>query len=400
MRVEKLPDDLKELLELCQHGQLFAVQEWIASGKRVALAGCNFRNTPLIASIRCGFHSLVEVLLSAGVIHQEEKDRAMREAVAMRRLDLIELLADHGVDPKGVDFADEVLWTRVPSIIRWFIQRGADLETGYPIARAFQCRNRQFLGIYMDLRDEVPSARMQAAMALRYHCGQGNLKWVSLLMWAGTDPRLVVPDVEDPNLNVPGAELYEPCSSLAEAVRSGRTEVVQKIGLKPAVDDLSLLLCEASFSCKPEIFSLLVVAGADPSLGSGWDSPMGRLMASFTWSLESRWRTDDSGSVLACIELAAARGGRWRLEHMDGFRSLRRAISQAFTQSSCRAVSLLQQLVKTGVMEQETFAELMRTPRMREILESSTHGVEELRSFAGYSSRLSAKKRLRRKSKT
>ena len=83
-----------------------------------------------------------------------------------------------------------------PAITRWFLNRGLDLEEGFPIARAFQDRHRDFLGIYMDVRDTVPSARMQAAMALRYHVREGNLKWVSLLLWAGADPRLAVPDLE------------------------------------------------------------------------------------------------------------------------------------------------------------------------------------------------------------
>ena len=48
----------------------------------------------------------------------------------------------------------------------------------------------------MGLRDTLPSARLQATMALRLHAREGNLKWVSLLMWAGADPHLSVPDLE------------------------------------------------------------------------------------------------------------------------------------------------------------------------------------------------------------
>ena len=48
----------------------------------------------------------------------------------------------------------------------------------------------------MSVRDTVPTANRQATMALRYHAADGNLKWVSLLLWAGADPRLPVPRLE------------------------------------------------------------------------------------------------------------------------------------------------------------------------------------------------------------
>jgi hypothetical protein len=44
---------------------------------------------------------------------------------------------------------------------------GMDLESGELIAKTFRDKQREFLGIYMDLRDQIPSARKQAAMALR-----------------------------------------------------------------------------------------------------------------------------------------------------------------------------------------------------------------------------------------
>jgi hypothetical protein len=33
-----------------------------------------------------------------------------------------------------------------------------------------------------------PSFQEQANIGLRHHCKEGNLKWVSLLLWAGADP--------------------------------------------------------------------------------------------------------------------------------------------------------------------------------------------------------------------
>ena len=106
-----------------------------------------------------------------------------------------DLLVSHGADHRAV-CCEQVISSRNPYLIRWFIERGLDVEEGCPIAHALRNRRRDFLGIYMDIRDRVPSARKQAAMALRVHCREGNLRWVSLLLWAGVDPRAKVPDME------------------------------------------------------------------------------------------------------------------------------------------------------------------------------------------------------------
>jgi hypothetical protein len=193
---DKLPDDLKELCGLCRAGKLFAVQRWIREGKRSRMPEENFSTSPVRIAIEQGFHSLVEVLLQDNVLSKDEKNEWLARAVDSRNLDVVELLAQYGADPSCVDF-DSVLWSRDPGIIRWFIAHGLDLESDYMIARAFRDKHREFLGIYMSVRDQLPTARKQAAMALRYHASAGNLKWVSLLLWAGADPREPVPRLDD-----------------------------------------------------------------------------------------------------------------------------------------------------------------------------------------------------------
>ncbi len=220
---EKLPDDLKELCSLCRSGKLFAVQQWIRDGKRYRLPPGNFATSPLRTAIDCGFHSLVEVLLQVHAATADEKNDALYYAVDNRNLDLIELLAKYGADPRKID-SETVFWSRHPAIIRWFIANGMDLESGYPIAKAFANKQREFLGIYMDLRDRIPTACPQATMALRHHVAKGNLKWVSLLLWAGADPRMRVPQLDDQDA---AEEDYG--AALVDAVRHGHLEIVKKM---------------------------------------------------------------------------------------------------------------------------------------------------------------------------
>src|SRR5436190_22787251 len=129
-RREALPDDLKELCSLCRAGKLFAIQEWIAAGKRYRLPEGNFTTSPLRVSIQSGFHSLVEVLLRAGV-SDDEKNDALWSAVNDRNLDLIQLLAAYGASAKTVS-SEEAFWTRHPGIVRGFMDNGMDLEQDQP----------------------------------------------------------------------------------------------------------------------------------------------------------------------------------------------------------------------------------------------------------------------------
>ena len=77
---DPLPNDLKEFVALCRSGKLFAVQQWINSGKSCRCPAGNFGSRPLRVAMEKGFHSLVEVLLRTGV-DQDEKDRALSYAV-------------------------------------------------------------------------------------------------------------------------------------------------------------------------------------------------------------------------------------------------------------------------------------------------------------------------------
>jgi hypothetical protein len=170
-RREGLPDDLRELCSLCRAGKLFAVQDWIKTGRRFRLPDGHFTTSPLRTSVQSGFHSLVEILLQAGTSSQETSE-ALALAVSNRNLGLVELLIQYGAEVNAID-PEHVFWCRHPGIIRCLIENGMDVETEASIAKAFRDKHREFLGIYLHLRDRITSARTQAAMALRHHAEQG-----------------------------------------------------------------------------------------------------------------------------------------------------------------------------------------------------------------------------------
>ena len=82
-----LPDDIKELIGLVREGKLFAVQKWIAEGKRT-VSPESYHNTPIEVALRSGFHSLVEVLLKA-VVEQKIKDDLLTSALRYQKYYMI-----------------------------------------------------------------------------------------------------------------------------------------------------------------------------------------------------------------------------------------------------------------------------------------------------------------------
>lgn len=185
-------EEIQPLIELCKTGKLFEVQEWIAAGKvvnspiypnhRVS------RRSPLEIAVERGFHSLVKVLLESGAsMEPTGYDGPMEKALDMRRLDLIQLFIEHDYDVKSVSM-ERVFATWDSKIIEFFIEMGANVEDGNPLAWALCCRNRSALGIFRQYKDRFPSFQEQANIALRHQCKEGNMKWVSLLLWAGADP--------------------------------------------------------------------------------------------------------------------------------------------------------------------------------------------------------------------
>ncbi|MGI8835130.1 MAG: ankyrin repeat domain-containing protein [Pyrinomonadaceae bacterium] len=194
--------EAKDLLRLCKLGRLFDVQNWIASGKSLCVPA-DLRTTPLKIALDTGFHSLVELLVQ-NEQNQDLKNWALRHSVSLKRLDFIELLVSHGADPSSVLFI-KVLQVWEPTIIRFFLDHGADFIERSPFAVAFGERIRTALGPWRECREKHPEVasqlQEQADQALRHFCFEEDLKWVSLLMWAGADPRSSGPTLDEDDLD-------------------------------------------------------------------------------------------------------------------------------------------------------------------------------------------------------
>lgn len=242
MKRAKDYDEIKPLVEFCKAGKLFDVQAWISEGKPVnspiPVSTRKRRKSPLQVAMEAGFHSLVQVLLEGGAAQKDPLYSPLSDALSKRRLDLVELFVDHGADIHQVSMND-VFDTWDNEIVEYFIQKGADLETDDPLAYALCSRIRPALGILKRHEARFPSFHEQVNIAFRYHCKEGNLKWVSLTLWAGADPYARGPDIPgdkpDPD---------EDCSGLELAALYGHYEIfkLKNIHLDPDHKYASYLL--------------------------------------------------------------------------------------------------------------------------------------------------------------
>jgi hypothetical protein len=257
--------DAKELVRLCRAGRLYEVESWIRVGRPLTVPR-EVRTTPLDVALDTGFHSLIELLLRHEESQQVKND-VLRNAVLLDNSAVVELAIANGAEVRSASFLD-VLLTGDRALVASFLERGADAITDHPFARAFhQLRAKTTIGSYLDCRRSRPDLAVglqrQADMALRQFAHEGNLKWVSLLMWAGADARSHGPTVEDAD------DPEWSTTALHEASEWGNVAVLK--GLRPdRGDDLAGMLERAASRANSATLEYLLALGANPN-----DKPLG-----------------------------------------------------------------------------------------------------------------------------
>jgi hypothetical protein len=255
----------KELVRLCRAGRLYEVEKWIKEGKSLEAPTTKRgrQRTLLEIAVETGFHSLVE-LIAKHESSQSVKDAALGRAASSRRLDLVELLLANGANIRSVPMVD-VLLTWEPTLIHFFLDHGADVVEGRPFAEAFGTKVRTALRPFVEYKRAHPelaaSLQGQLDCALRHFCGEGDLKWVSLLLWAGGDPRSRGPCLEKEYTEDP--ECYT--SGLEEACRSETLDVLKKLKPDPRRDNLVELLNYAAIWGREKTLEYLLDMGVNPN---------------------------------------------------------------------------------------------------------------------------------------
>jgi hypothetical protein len=383
-------ETIAPLVELCKAGRLFAAQEWIAAGKPVnppppPPKGKRTRS-PLEVSIDRGFHSLVQVLLEGRAV-QEPKgyDCPLNQALRLRRFDIVQLLVEHGFDPATVSM-DEVFATWDPEIMDFFIERGADVRQGNPFAAAFCNRIRTALRPFKECRARHPELQEQANIALRHHCKEGNLKWVSLMLWAGADP--YKPGTENPDDEL--AEDDAGLSALGFAALYRHFEIfeLKPIRSKENSPEATSLVSYLTREDGLNVLKRLLEKGLNPN-----DQPNGGCSAiqsclndmswsqhlhSYSWERDTTGRNLDTArlrELLKAIHLLAKHGAKWMPEEKYELSSARRSLLLLKPDYTIEFVWIMR---KYNACTLEHVEDLLRTPSMKKLTFAHKSRLQEL----------------------
>lgn len=392
----------KELIQMCRTGRLYELEHWIAEGKSIDISAASRRRTPetlLEVAVETGFHSLVD-LIARNEPSGEAKTAGLCAAVSAKRMDLIEVLCANGADPKTVTL-DAVLFEWNPKLIRYFLERGADSINGRPFAEAFRERIRTALRPFVDYKREHPELgpqlQDQIDCALRYICGEGDLKWVCLLLWAGGDPRSEGPCLgkdwtEDPDCYTTG---------LQEACRPESIDVLKKLKPDPKRDNVKELLHSAALWSRSTTLEYLLELGSDPNdKDNGGSSAVDMVLRNLDFvrigsACNSTVLTAvyEVRPVLECVRTLVSHGAAWRPESGYGLNSVRRALEKCQPEVT---IELLRLFREFNSCPAETVHQLLGTPRVREHLSSQQYSLLRLGIHLESRSTTGRQKRFRR----
>ena len=326
-------EEIQPLLALCKAGRLFDVQKWIASGRPIIppLESKIRKKSPLELAIELGFHSLVEVLLEGGAMVEDQRYSPLSHGLEKRRLDLIMLLVKYGADPKSVSM-DQVVATGDRKLIDYFIEQGGDMETGNPLALGLCGHIYPLLGVFKQYETRFPSFQDQINIVLRHSCREGNLKWVSLMLWAGADPYAKGPsypdEKPDPESDISALEL----AALYNHFEIFRLKPIRESFTPSRAQDLLSWACEAD---KADLLKELLSKGFRPTVlpdsgASLIQTLLGRLSAwGGSWPFERPSKDVDTSASrerIKMIHLLARHGAKWRPIDKADFNQVRSSL--------------------------------------------------------------------------
>jgi Ankyrin repeats (3 copies) len=377
-----ISDCAKELVRLCRAGRLYEIDQWLAAGKPldVFVAKNRRSKTLLQIAVETGFHSLVE-LIARHETNLASKNAALVDSVSLRRLDFVELLVENGADITSVPLAD-VLLTWEPRLMRFFLSRGTDPIKGFPFATAFGAKIRTAIRAFVEYKQahsELAAAlQEQSNVALRYFCSKGDMKWISLMLWAGADARAMGPSLDETDPTDPDCYV----SAMQEACYAGNVEVLKKLKPEGGRDDLENLLHCAAVSGRRDAIRYLLELGAKPNDkedggSSALDTCIWHLgFPSFSpYGFKRPKATYQVSNDIDNIHELAGHGAIWKPDR-SSVNSLRRNLYQCEPRVT---IDLLRVLMKHNACSTDQARELLKHPRMREHLASESWHLTRLK---------------------
>jgi len=369
-------EELFPLIEFCKAGNLAAVSKWIAEGKPInSPSGKKTRRaSPLQIAIEKGFLTLTEVLLEAGANPAPENSsmNALWHAVERRRADIAALLLDRGMPIDSVDFGS-VCYCADPTLINLFLERGADPKEGYPLYYGMKHCLNPLLGIYKTQVEKHPELQIQADMALCHYAREGNLRCVSLLIWAGARPDFEIPEVEGARNDFSYTCAFE------QAAYGGHTNILKRMKPEnyPIIIPRLLEICSSREGDSLEYaLGLVSKISALPDEGL---SVLNSLFWNLGWAADPRPIFGVRSTVkidrhIDALEALVKHGLKWK-PSPESARDLRRHIRHLEPEKILRVFRILKDHQAAEIPFMES---LVATPTMRNHLGDHAKKIAEL----------------------
>jgi hypothetical protein len=369
-------EELFPLIEFCKAGNLAAVSKWIAEGKPInSPSGKKTRRaSPLQIAIEKGFLTLTEVLLEAGANPAPENSsmNALWHAVERRRADIAALLLDRGMPIDSVDFGS-VCYCADPTLINLFLERGADPKEGYPLYYGMKHCLNPLLGIYKTQVEKHPELQIQADMALCHYAREGNLRCVSLLIWAGARPDFEIPEVEGARNDFSYTCAFE------QAAYGGHTNILKRMKPEnyPIIIPRLLEICSSREGDSLEYaLGLVSKISALPDEGL---SVLNSLFWNLGWAADPRPIFGVRSTVkidrhIDALEALVKHGLKWK-PSPESARDLRRHIRYLEPEKILRVFRILKDHQAAEIPFMES---LVATPTMRNHLGDHAKKIAEL----------------------
>lgn len=354
-RVAEEPAAIGELLAMCQKGRLYAVEGWVQEGKPLQAAYSDVHpyrrvTTPLVVAIENDQHDLALLLLCNGYRTELEPHSPLNTALRRRNWEFVELLLAWGADPTVAD-PEAVLDTYQVSMMDRFWDLGLDLTRDRCLASYLSetTSNKPAYG-WAKRHAEDPRVANALSLALGEAVWDRREKAVALLVWAGADPHRRVPSLRySDDDDDPDDDRY---SAIEHAVMFGEGRLLKYLSPDPELDDFEELW---GLVCDPETLDRLF----DLRPPRDWSKGIVRNVSHMTCEFGDR-----SGNR-ACLErIFDHHWGRLTTLNRWDCQDLRRELLRM--ELGTDLIWLLERLAKPRHCARSIFAELVRTPAMRQ----------------------------------
>jgi hypothetical protein len=350
------PNTIRELIEFCQAGRIYAVEAWIRAGRPLQAQHYQVgeRKTwasPIQIALDLGNHDLALLLLCNGYDLRLEQFSPLERILRQRRPDLVNLLTNWGDDVARI-WPEEIFDTYDGDFIELCWARGVDYTRDGMLAQYLgQHANKPLLG-WAKRRAGDERIQQQLGSALRKALWDNRERAVHLLIWAGADPMMPVGDVRWNHGGIDEDELVAP---IVDIVSTRHGKLLHLLDLSDARIDLDAL-CDAI--CDREAARVLVPLR--PS--NDWSKAIVHNLQYMQFDSMREWRDASQG----CLEELGRQGTRLANFETHQIAELRRTMLKSSDSEAVRfCVRWMQDPQRC---EPSIYNELVRTPSMSKLL--------------------------------